>query len=278
MFTKLKKKISNILFFFYFKFYQKKNSIYKYKYKNKIYYTDFYSYQREKYNFFFNHEKTLKKIVSFFKMNCEFIFIDIGSNKGLFVWLINDILKFRFYYIFEPDLVNLTILKKNTKKICNKKIHSFAVGDQNKSLSLSIPSFNLHYSLSGNRGLLSLLGETTNFSNSVKVRRLDGLFGISKLRFKKIFIKLDIEGFETYVLKGAINLIRQNHVIIMMEVNSIYFKKFKLYFELIKFLKKFKFEIYMLKNDKFYLTSLIEIRKKIISVENTVFDIYLKKI
>ncbi len=118
-------------------------------------------------------------------------------------------------YAFEADAYNFSQLQANI--FLNKaarKVAGFqnAVSDKNAAMhfmdSLSHPT--------GNRGGVGLMGEADNSSTSeVMSLTID-----SKLALKdaNLVVKIDVEGHEAFVVSGMANTIRDNRIIMQIEI------------------------------------------------------------
>ena len=175
---------------------------------------------------------------------------DIGANKGVYTYKFEQLTNSKNIYAFEPIPENYTFLKKMFTK-CN--IYSFALSDKTINSKFKIPITKkkiLH-----TRGKLNFKiiedNEINYKSINVKCITLD-LF-VKKENINRIdFLKIDVEGHELNVLKGAIKSIGKFHPIILIEVEQrVHSFKIKKIFDFIidqgysiKFydLKKFKFK------------------------------------
>lgn len=142
--------------------------------------------------------------------------VEVGANIGNHALFYCSQLNVQQVYCFEPNNINRSILEKNiTLNHFEKKVtvYDVALGEQNgigveKSFSLS------------NTGMNRI--ETTDDKNvdGVTIKPMDDY------AFNNIdFIKIDVEGFEILVLKGARETIIHNKPVIMIEVfeNNIEF-------------------------------------------------------
>ena len=142
-------------------------------------------------------------------------FYDIGANCGYFT------LRFsadsKQVYAFEPVQRTYAILSKNIRKNALKNATAFRVGLSEKDGEAVLQK----YSSSGNNSLfrrtlpeghpLHLIG-----SEKIPVARLDSFFVANALVPPDI-MKIDTEGAELFVLKGASNLLAAHKPFICME-------------------------------------------------------------
>ncbi len=165
------------------------------------------------------------------------LYLDIGANYGL---------RSLYYaamgrqcYLFEPNINCIEITKRLIKEnfLTNIEIVNCVVGNESK---------NVEFHLSKNTYLSSLSkSHSANYNDFLKtidmkmIRLDDFLFDRDILR-KVSLVKIDVEGFEFDVLKGALNLFKSNDLNVIIEVleNSID------RFEIFKFMKSLGFEIF----------------------------------
>ena len=144
--------------------------------------------------------------------------IDIGANIGL--WS-KDLSKyFNKLICFEPNPLCQKYLKNNIN-MNNSKIYNFALGDCEDSKNLFLHPSNSGASSLINRTKLGFKDDNTiiygEFSKDiptveVTVKKLD------TFNFNKIdFIKIDVQGFELSVLKGAKKTLKKNNPVICVE-------------------------------------------------------------
>ena len=139
--------------------------------------------------------------------------LDIGANFGLWSFKMSELIGDEGrVYAFEPFPKNIRFFKKNILLNNSKNIvlHELALGDSNTFLTI-------HEGI--DLGSTSLLktndSKFSSESEVIEIRVLD------EFTFDKriTFIKLDVEGFEMFVLKGMQNVITQNRPIIAIEIN-----------------------------------------------------------
>lgn len=137
------------------------------------------------------------------------IFFDIGANVGFYSLLAAELVdKNGRVFSFEPFEENFYYLKKHIKINNYKNIFSFkmAVADKN-----NIAFFKKEKS--------SAMGHLGDGDIKVEVISLDEQLKNKELPIPN-FLKIDVEGAEFLVLKGAQNLLKANHPIIFLSIHS----------------------------------------------------------
>jgi len=130
------------------------------------------------------------------------VFYDIGANVGLYSVLATAKLGAAgVIYSFEPNEAVLKFLRRNMQVHtgCEARIFGLALSDQPGELELSVPAdgFDAWATL----GQISTL-DTCVTRRSVQVVTLDELQAREGLRRPSV-VKLDVEGWESRVLRGA---------------------------------------------------------------------------
>jgi len=161
------------------------------------------------------HEKGL---VNFFKKHISMVdyFIDIGSNSGtVSLPFLNE--KNIKIICFEPLQYNYKKLINNFKINNGLEKHSF----HNIALSNKITFVKIFYSETDENPGFASIDNFYNLKNlkeeEVKTNSLDNMYNF---RNKKIIIKIDVEGYEDRVINGAINILKENQVIMYMEAKN----------------------------------------------------------
>lgn len=133
-------------------------------------------------------------------------FVDIGCYDGkdslqYLKWSGNGEAK---VYAFEPDIRNYEICRKNLNMYPNIELFNIGLSDQEEEASVR------------GEGEMSYLGMGSG--QKVWTRRLDNILGNKSAGF----IKMDVEGYEEHVLRGAEEIIRSQHPVMAI---SVYHKK-----------------------------------------------------
>jgi FkbM family methyltransferase len=130
--------------------------------------------------------------------------IDIGANKGQFTIAARNILRPAVVHSFEPlpDVVHA--LERNCARYPEVNVHPFAVGAEDGTATLHVNAHSQSSSLLpiGERHLQAFPQAREIRELSVEVRRLDSILDRSELA-GPVLMKIDSQGFEVPVLKGA---------------------------------------------------------------------------
>lgn len=143
--------------------------------------------------------------------------LDIGANIGIMTVHLAQNLPNSTIHAFEPIPDNLSVLKRIILKFKLKKIkiHETAIGESIGNIQMVMP----HQGKTKMQGLSHVKHETITEWNdgdefNVSVNTLDNLLNGEKIQG----IKIDIENFEFYALKGGKRILESNHPIIYAEL------------------------------------------------------------
>ena len=163
-----------------------------------------------------------KRIINYLKkLNLEY-FIDVGAHKGEFLSYILS-LNYKKIYCFEPQKKIFKILYKNFKNKKNIQIFNLGLAHknskiifyENKLTSTSTFSTSKNTTFSKIKNLILNSNNSYTDKYPINVRTLDEIF-INKKIFN-IFLKIDVEGFELNVLKGAKKTLSKKVKFILIE-------------------------------------------------------------
>ena len=143
--------------------------------------------------------------------------LDVGANIGCFtIKACKEVGSAGSVLSFEPTASNYKLLARNVAlNRYNDRCKTFAIA---AGATSTIAEIGLYRRGSGEASLMNRNESPVRFEE-VKIRPLDSItseIGISKCDF----LKIDVEGFEYEVLKGASGLIERFHPFIAMETHS----------------------------------------------------------
>jgi FkbM family methyltransferase len=167
------------------------------------------------------------------------VFIDVGSNYGWHSIKSSQICN--LIYSFEPQKYIHDIQMKNISEnnITNIKLYNCGIGETNESKEMLPIDYN---NPSINMGDLSVgVG-----GEKIEIKTLDSF------KFDRVdFIKIDVQGYEKFVLLGSEDTIKNHKPTIIIEMEDHQLKKFNYgVVELFELIRSFGYHIYFL--DYFY--------------------------
>ena len=127
-------------------------------------------------------------------------FIDIGSNKGQFSLLINNLFPKSKILAFEPLKDEFKILKKIFLKNKNISLYNFALGNKNKAMNIYKSNKSDSSSILKPSNIQIKFFPDTYIEKKIKVR-MKKLHNFTNRLKKPIFLKIDVQGFELEVIK-----------------------------------------------------------------------------
>ncbi|MFU8843542.1 MAG: FkbM family methyltransferase [Bacteroidales bacterium] len=147
--------------------------------------------------------------------------LDIGANIGIMTYHLAKKLKQSKILCFEPIPANVRTLKTVQKffHLNNAVVYDFALGDQQGEAEMMMPVLNQVKM----QGLSHVVHPTIHDNGSgdnfkVRVETLDGLQVHKTFGLPVHAIKMDVENFEYFVLKGAEKTIDQYRPLIYTEL------------------------------------------------------------
>ena len=141
-------------------------------------------------------------------LHSDSTFIDVGAHYGYFSLIASDIVKDGKVYSFEPSSKSFNILKRNVSSITNVTIFNKAVSQG--STPIAFYEFdNLHSEYNSTQ--ISQF-ENEDWFKAIKpnMQKIDSISLSTFCTDNSIYpdiIKIDVEGFENEVIKGAENLL-----------------------------------------------------------------------
>jgi FkbM family methyltransferase len=173
----------------------------------------------------------------------DWVVLDVGANTGWYTLPFARVLTEGKVHAFEPLSSNFNGLCKSIKLslLKNIEVHQIGLGKENSQKKI-------HLAEKGNTGNAVILNQKMldeGFSPSeiIKIHTLDTYFKVPLQRCD--FIKMDIEGFEVFLLNGASKFISKHRPIMYGEFSELYMCKYDLNFnEIWNFCIKFDYKMY----------------------------------
>jgi len=182
-------------------------------------------------------------------------FIDIGAHIGLYTLPAALKLKKGRVYAFEPASSNYNILKKHIKmnSLSNVEIFDYLVGDKGKSVK-----FYESKNLVSPKNSIVKVDKISSFEPIIKKQiSLDNFF-LGKNIHPNV-IKIDVEGAELFVLKGAKNIITKTKPKIYLSIHPQWLENLGLSVnQLLSLIKELDYSIYDMNMNHPYKINLSE--------------------
>lgn len=147
------------------------------------------------------------------------VVIDVGARRGIYTWMMSELVgELGSVLAFEPNPHSATLLRKVFSGRRNVTVHECALSDTNGEGILHVPSIGGN----GNDALGSL--SARNFDGArevlaypVSLKCLDELV---EPPMRVSFMKIDVEGHELAVLKGARRMIARDRPVVFAEIEQ----------------------------------------------------------
>lgn len=143
------------------------------------------------------------------------IAIDVGANKGGYLWSLSRAVPQGRVFAFEPQPIFFNYLKKVCKQafLRNVQVEPFGLSDRAGVFTLAIPGSDPTSPAASFEEAVK--SREPHQSYEVQVTTLDQYF--EKIPGHVGAIKIDVEGHELAVLKGGINLLKKHKPVIVCE-------------------------------------------------------------
>lgn len=176
-------------------------------------------------------KKIIQKVLPEKLKNDNLIIFDVGANIGNYTRFINGVFPKSNIYCFEPNLDTFNKLVSNTKNLDNVKAFNYGAGSKAGNIKIYTTKEN---DVSSHATMLKSVFDDKNDLLEINTELITlNEFCINNNISEIDFLKIDVEGFEFEVLKGAFELISNNKIkIIQFEFNymniesRVFFKDF----------------------------------------------------
>jgi len=133
------------------------------------------------------------------------VVFDVGANTGQTVLKWNKFFPKAEYYCFEPVGSTMITLKRNTEKLKNVRYFQCALGAEKKQAEIVLCEDS---SLNSFVDTVKKIGEKTEV---VKIETLDEICQSEGVSYIDV-LKIDTDGFDIEVLKGATSMLKNNKI------------------------------------------------------------------
>ncbi|OBS14446.1 methyltransferase FkbM [Elizabethkingia miricola] len=182
------------------------------------------------------------------------VFFDVGANVGAYIYMLEGHLKPENIYAFEPNPLLFKRLKRLFPKV---NISSYALSNKNTKAQFKIPVIKGHSNAA--RGTLQTElkeeGEKKTITRTVTVKRLDD-WAEKNVIDRIDFIKIDVEGNETYTVAGMIDTILRLKPVLMIEIEQRHHKR--PIWDYIHYFERYGYNAHYLDRTSFKLVPLTE--------------------
>lgn len=167
-------------------------------------------------------DKNEKDFFHFMKLiSDEGIILDLGANIGVTSYHLAKNFPKSSIFSFEPLTINMNTLKRIKKKYNLENVHEYqvAVGEKKGTIKMVMPVIN-NVPMHGLSHVIYKENTENNngFMYKVPMICLDEFAELNQENKKITALKIDVENFEYFVLKGSENLIAKNQPIIYCEL------------------------------------------------------------
>ena len=148
--------------------------------------------------------------------------IDVGVYRGVYSY---EMAKYsNKVHSFEPNPIIFNYINKNLKKIVkNIVLYNYALSNKNGIYDLKVPIRNSNYNKENFEEYYKMGRATIHDKNNfdkfekfqINTKKIDEFNFNNKISF----IKIDVEGHELEVIKGALNTIEKNKPVLVIEIH-----------------------------------------------------------
>lgn len=217
----------------------------------------------------FLHIKNAIKLIRILNLPENANILDIGGLDGYTAILLSKSFPSATIHTFEPVKQSFEMLLQNVAFYKNIQCYNFGLGSEAKELEINITAGIASSSLFPiNEELKDVYSDIIRKQRkeTILIKKLDDLFGESEL-FS--LMKIDVQGFELEVLKGAKKILERTSIVVLEMQNHHSYVGAPQYFDLDKFLREAGFELFdmvlgLRKENQLYEWDGIYVKKQIL--------------
>jgi FkbM family methyltransferase len=195
----------------------------------------------------FGEHKKMIELLNFYNID---LVLDVGANEGQYAGFLRSIGYFGKIVSFEPLTAAFDILALKSASDVKRTCIKIALGDKEEEAVINVSGNSQSSSLLAMNNIHLEAAPESKYINSEKitVKKLDSIYAELAGSANGVFLKLDVQGFEDKVLKGAeksLGLIKGLQV--EMSFEELYHGEM-LFVDMISYLKERGFYLCGLKN------------------------------
>ena len=216
------------------------------------------------------HIERASEYIAFFNLPANGIIFDVGGGIGATSKLFSKALPKSEIHVFEPIKNNLAKIQAFCSSCKNITYHNIALGNDNLEQEINVTNNVTSSSLLDIEENIDsqFFADSLNKKDSekIQVRRLDDLSLAKNINI----LKIDTQGFELEVLKGAVNNLQNINIVVLELANHQFYKGAPQYHEIDQFFRENNFELYdmipgIMRERKLYEWDSIYVNKKILN-------------
>ena len=174
------------------------------------------------------------------------VIFDIGAHEGESIERFKNLFKNPIIHSFEPQLQTFKILKNKRKENENIFLNNFGLGSKKENREIFVNSntaTSSYLNIDNKNNFFKPV--KTNRKEQTKIDTFDDYFNNSKIDFID-FVKIDVQGFEEDVLRGAIKSLDKVKLIEVEIVFVNLYEKNSSFFKIESILNEYNFELFSL--------------------------------
>ena len=152
-------------------------------------------------------------------LNKDSVFFDVGANNGDYIYTANKIVPEQNIFAFEPIPKSYNQISRTFKNACIQNIALSDMASKNARLKIPVIDSKKFYTRSTLQTQFKEKGEEQSIIINVKVSTIDEFVKEKKLQ-QIDMIKVDVEGAEFKVVKGAVESIRKFRPVLQIEIEQ----------------------------------------------------------
>ena len=193
-----------------------------------------------------NYYDAKKNFFQSLKYNKINSIIDVGAHEGNFMIEIIKKIPNMKVISFEPVKSSFKILNKNSEKYHNWKTYPYALGNMEQKTEINLSDY------SEANSFLTITNELINFRPELKIigkevihcKKLDNFFEEIKFCEKPIMLKIDTQGYDLEVLKGAKETLKIIDFLFIEVSTAKVYENQPLFSDIINFVEKENFKVW----------------------------------